>query len=695
IIDKHGWISSTRITKKNRKGYIRTVAIQLLFYCRFNDYSDDVSKFIGEGFEKLRFNAVEQYPHCGALWAHVATSRNKAYQRRFLNEMHRISKEKDKMEIPESDRFPEIGNVCDQASYAVGGSIFWNFKFDDDFDDDDENNSYTSLTISHIKGILRSTHYDMGVVLRCKFTMSQGSFDRLEQLVTKENMDKFMEKTMRILASYGQQHDSEILENAMLHKTVDTEKWKEKEPSERFKMIESEQLLFENAMYSEKEAILKWLKSQLDKRSVNNTKTTRATSESKKESETRSATKSGKSSVSNVETTTKVESATGDPFYAALLDDPAVIPRITSCQATEAEQAKYRAILDQIFAEDTIIAIRMHFAPDDVVEILSKVKEIIKTEPMLIEDIPGGITVVADIHGQLYDLDRVFKADSVDGKPGYECTKYLFLGDYVDRGAMSLEVVMSLFILKILYPDRIILLRGNHEFVRINIQYGFMKEMFARYLNYAEAQHLYAAINECFSYLSIAAIIGDKFFCAHGGISMGSFTRHEFRKLEKPYLRCTDDPLVNDVIWSDPANKVTGVCFDSGRGFSMNYGEGEFIHALERIGCKAMIRGHQIVTAGHAVMWGRLICIFTLTTDNDEWVNTGAVAIVDEHLNVHFRMFEPDTAGYAISKEHKKRRMDKQKEAYEKGEIGVDQLEQEESELKLSDVECMDPTKTH
>ncbi|GMT34661.1 hypothetical protein PFISCL1PPCAC_25958, partial [Pristionchus fissidentatus] len=145
-----------------------------------------------------------------------------------------------------------------------------------------------------------------------------------------------------------------------------------------------------------------------------------------------------------------------DKFFNALLQDLVEPPpRIMTCPATEQEQAKYRALLAQIFAEETVIGLRVDFDPDDVLEVIYKTMKILKNEPMLIEDIPGGITVVTDIHGQLFDLHRIFESNSVDGKPGYECGNYLFLGDYVDRGDTILEVVMALFILKILYPDRV------------------------------------------------------------------------------------------------------------------------------------------------------------------------------------------------------------------------------------------------
>ncbi|GMT16559.1 hypothetical protein PFISCL1PPCAC_7856, partial [Pristionchus fissidentatus] len=287
--------------------------------------------------------------------------------------------------------------------------------------------------------------------------------------------------------------------------------------------------------------------------------------------------------------------ATGDPFFTVLLQEPTVITRIRTCQLTEEEKTRYKALLAQIFEEDTVIGVLVDFKASEVLEVLSKATDIIKTEPMLIEDIPAGITVVTDIHGQLYDLDRVFKADSVKGKPGYECAKYLFLGDYVDRGAMGLEVIMALFILKILYPERIFLLRGNHECLAVNNRCGFLEEIFNRFIMVMEGKNVYMAVNECFSYLSIAAIIGEKIFCAHGGISTASFTRHEMRRLRKPYFDSKNDPLISDVLWSDPVLDLKGTYINSSRKQGLYFGHDDFLHAMENVGCKAMIRGHQAI----------------------------------------------------------------------------------------------------
>jgi len=97
-------------------------------------------------------------------------------------------------------------------------------------------------------------------------------------------------------------------------------------------------------------------------------------------------------------------------------------------------------------------------------------REAIRSQPMMLE-LQAPVWVCGDLHGQFADLLHIFKKRGMPGK-----TTYLFLGDYVDRGMHSLETLVLLMLFKIKFPDRVFLLRGNHECAAINRTYGFYDE---------------------------------------------------------------------------------------------------------------------------------------------------------------------------------------------------------------------------
>ena len=126
--------------------------------------------------------------------------------------------------------------------------------------------------------------------------------------------------------------------------------------------------------------------------------------------------------------------------------------------------------IDQII-EQLSTPSKAYTIPEKEIEIINmEAREIIRGQTMLLE-LNAPILICGDIHGQFSDLLQIFKKL---GRPGEN--SYLFLGDYVDRGRKSLETMVLLLCYKIKYPNKIFLLRGNHECASINRTYGFYEE---------------------------------------------------------------------------------------------------------------------------------------------------------------------------------------------------------------------------
>jgi serine/threonine-protein phosphatase PP1 catalytic subunit len=145
-----------------------------------------------------------------------------------------------------------------------------------------------------------------------------------------------------------------------------------------------------------------------------------------------------------------------------------------------------------------------------------------------------------DIHGQYYDLLRLFEYGGFPPE-----ANYLFLGDYVDRGKQSLETICLLLAYKIKYPENFFILRGNHECASINRIYGFYDEcvysiVSDNTLSYAKSGKrrynikLWKTFTDCFNCLPIAAIIDEKIFTMHGGLSPDWQSMEQIRRVMRP-----------------------------------------------------------------------------------------------------------------------------------------------------------------
>ncbi|ETO06909.1 hypothetical protein RFI_30484 [Reticulomyxa filosa] len=151
-----------------------------------------------------------------------------------------------------------------------------------------------------------------------------------------------------------------------------------------------------------------------------------------------------------------------------------------------------------------------------VIEVLMEESNVQRINPPVI--------VCGDIHGQFYDLLELFK---VGGEiPNFN---YLFMGDLVNRGYHSAETFLYLLALKLRYPDRITLIRGNHESRQITQVQGLYDECIKKFGNV----NIWRYCTEVFDNLPLSALIGDRLFCVHGGLSPSVNTLDQIRVIDR------------------------------------------------------------------------------------------------------------------------------------------------------------------
>jgi serine/threonine-protein phosphatase 2A catalytic subunit len=141
------------------------------------------------------------------------------------------------------------------------------------------------------------------------------------------------------------------------------------------------------------------------------------------------------------------------------------------------------------------------FLPESEVKtICDRAKEILAKEDN-VQNVRAPVTICGDVHGQFHDLIELFKI-------GGNCpeTNYLFMGDYVDRGFYSVETFSLLICLKVRYPSRIYLTRGNHESRNVTQVYGFYDECNKKYGN----GNVWKYFTDLFDYLPLACLVDNK-----------------------------------------------------------------------------------------------------------------------------------------------------------------------------------------
>jgi len=265
----------------------------------------------------------------------------------------------------------------------------------------------------------------------------------------------------------------------------------------------------------------------------------------------------------------------------------------------------------------------------EVKSLTDKAKEVLVDESN-VQAVNAPVTVCGDIHGQFHDLMELFR---IGGKT--PDTNYLFMGDYVDRGYYSVETVTLLVCLKVRFPNRVFILRGNHESRQITQVYGFYDECLRKYGNV----NVWKYFTDLFDYLPLTALIENKVFCLHGGLSPSIDHLDIIRSLDR-VQEVPHEGAMCDLLWSDPDDRTGWGISPRGAGYTFgNDVSKQFNH---HNGLILISRAHQLVMEGFN--WSHekhVVTIFSAPNYCYRCGNQAAILEVDENLDYTFLQFDP------------------------------------------------------
>ncbi|CAE6952534.1 PP2A4 [Symbiodinium sp. KB8] len=269
-----------------------------------------------------------------------------------------------------------------------------------------------------------------------------------------------------------------------------------------------------------------------------------------------------------------------------------------------------------------------HLSEENVRKLTDRAREVFVAEPN-VQPVRAPVTLVGDLHGQFYDLLELFR---IGGKPPH--TNYLFMGDYVDRGYYSVETVTLVVALKVRYPSRVTVLRGNHESRQITQVYGFYDECLRKYGSVS----VWKMFTDLFDYMPLSALVEGVIFCPHGGLSPSIDSLDAVKALDRVQEVPHEGPMC-DLLWSDPDDRHGWAVSPRGAGYTFGRDVSEQFNHSNRL--RLIARAHQLVMEGYN--WAHaqnVVTIFSAPNYCYRCGNKAAILELDDALTYKFQQYD-------------------------------------------------------
>ena len=244
---------------------------------------------------------------------------------------------------------------------------------------------------------------------------------------------------------------------------------------------------------------------------------------------------------------------------------------------------------------------RLDVTREEVDQLTGMARDLYHDKPNVM-DIPSkNVFFVGDLHGEFESISSVQKLFSK-----YKTHSFVFLGDYGDRGPAQIETVNLVFALALSKPERVLLLRGNHESDEVAQRYGFYTEV-ARKFSF----EVYNKYLEVFQELPMAAVSSEGVFACHGGVPERVSSIDDIQSCNRRNINFPDDILFQ-LAWNDPKDADFRFAANSRGNRVKAFGRKAFDEFCENLDVKIMLRAHEVFPNGFKSFFdGRLTSVFS------------------------------------------------------------------------------------
>ncbi|TFG34555.1 hypothetical protein EU527_02760 [Candidatus Thorarchaeota archaeon] len=251
----------------------------------------------------------------------------------------------------------------------------------------------------------------------------------------------------------------------------------------------------------------------------------------------------------------------------------------------------------------SILSGKTDLTSDEIWSLCGDLQDLYRERPNVVEIPRDRVIFVGDLHGELASALSVQRYIE-----RFSNHYFVFLGDYADRGQEQIETFNLVIALALSKPNRVLMLRGNHESDEIAERYGFYD-----IVTKIHSFDVYKHYSRVFEVLPVAAWSPKNFFACHGGIPEGVTTIEQIQECNRRNANFPDD-IVFQLVWNDPqeADFKFRPNFRSSR--ARYYGQSAFNTFMEAIDAQMMFRGHEVFPDGYQTFFeGRLVSVFSAT----------------------------------------------------------------------------------